>query len=68
MSTPKKKHTKSAVNQRRSHHALKKITLNNCSKCGQAVLPHTACGFCGNYKGKTVIRVKDKVKKTNKKK
>lgn len=60
MSVPKKRKTRSAVGQNRSHLALKPKTLNKCSKCGQAVLPHTACGFCGNYKNKTVLTVKSK--------
>lgn len=67
MSIPRKKHTKSAVGQRRSHDALKKLALNTCSKCGKAVLPHTACDFCGSYKGKEVIKIKTKaVKKASK--
>ena len=60
MSIPRKKHTKSAVGQRRGHDALKKITLNKCPKCGKPVKPHTACDFCGTYKGKEVIKVKSK--------
>lgn len=60
MSVPKKRKTRSSVGQSRSHDALKPKTLNSCSKCGQAILPHTACSFCGNYKGKTVLKVKGK--------
>lgn len=60
MSVPKKRKTRSSVGQSRSHDALKPKTLNSCSKCGQAILPHNACSFCGNYKGKTVLKVKSK--------
>ena len=67
MSVPKKRRTKSSVGNRRSHHALKPVTLNNCSKCGKAVRPHTACTFCGSYKGKEAIKVKSKATKTTKK-
>ncbi len=63
MSVPKKKRTSSSVGQRRSHHALKKVTLNKCTKCGRAVKPHTACGFCGTYKGREAVKVKIKEKK-----
>lgn len=62
MSVPKKRRTKSSVGKRRSHHALKKTTLNKCSQCGKAVKPHKACAFCGTYKGKQVIKVKTKTK------
>ena len=67
MANPKKRRTKSAVGRNRAHLALKKSTLNSCSKCGKAVKPHTACSFCGSYKGKVVLKVKG-VKKTTKKK
>jgi len=60
MSVPKKRKTRSSVGQSRSHQALKTKTLSSCSKCGQAVLPHNACGFCGNYKNKEVLKVESK--------
>jgi large subunit ribosomal protein L32 len=62
MSVPKKRRTSSSVGRRRSHHALDKLTLNACSQCGKAVMPHMACAFCGTYKGKEIIKIK--VKKT----
>ena len=49
MAVPKKKTTKSARNQRRSHHAISKITLSTCKECGSAVLPHVICKNCGAY-------------------
>jgi len=66
MSVPKKRRTKSSVKQRRSHHGLKKITLNKCSKCGKAIKPHQACPFCGYYKGREVLKIKTKSKKKEK--
>ncbi len=63
-----KKRTKSETRRRRSHHALKAKVLVKCPQCGQLILPHTACSFCGTYKGKPVGQVKGaKVKKTAKK-
>ncbi len=53
-----KRRTKSETNGRRSHHALKQTTLNNCPKCGKAIKPHTACAFCGYYRGKEVVKIK----------
>ena len=66
MSVPKKRKTSSSVRQNRAHLALKPKTLNNCPKCGQTVAPHSACAFCGTYKGKTVLSVKDKKVKNKK--
>lgn len=67
MSVPKKRRTKSSAGKRRSHHALKKTTLGTCPQCGRALKPHTACNFCGTYKGREVIAVKNKDKKLKKK-
>ncbi len=53
-----KKRTKSATNSRRSHHALKPKTLNACSKCGKAVMPHRACAACGTYRFVEAVKVK----------
>ncbi|MEI7452181.1 MAG: 50S ribosomal protein L32 [Candidatus Falkowbacteria bacterium] len=60
MANPKKRRTKSAVGKNRSHLALKPVTLNVCPKCGKAVKPHTACSFCGSYKGRVVVAIKVK--------
>lgn len=68
MSIPRKKHTKSAVGQRRAHDFLKKVTVNKCPKCGKPVKPHVACDFCGTYKGRQVVKIKTKTKKTAKSK
>ena len=61
-----KKRTKSETRGRRSHHALKAKTLVKCPQCGQMALPHTACAFCGTYKGRQVIKVKSAANKTAK--
>lgn len=66
MSVPKKRKTSSSVKQNRSHLSLKAKTLGVCSKCGQAILPHTACGFCGSYRGRTILAIKDKKNKPKK--
>ena len=79
MPHPKKKTTKAARNQRRSHHALKAISLIKCPKCGKDIKSHTVCNGCGFYKGKEYIDMtknlpgkerakikKEKIKKENK--
>ncbi len=63
MPHPKKRKTKSGRNERRSHHALKKIDLINCQKCNQPVKSHIACSNCGYYNGKEAIDVLKKLSK-----
>ena len=60
MSVPKKRRTSSSAGRRRSHHALKKAILSTCPKCDSAVMQHTACEFCGTYKNREVITIKEK--------
>lgn len=67
MPIPKQRHTKSRRNRRRSHHALKKIKLVACPKCGSENLPHQVCFNCGTYKKKEVIDVLAKLTKKEKK-
>ena len=68
MAVPKKRHTKSRRNKRRSHHALKKVKLSLCPKCKEPILPHHFCPFCGTYKGREIIDVLAKLTKKEKKK
>jgi large subunit ribosomal protein L32 len=63
MSVPKKRRTASSVGQRRSHHALDAVNLSKCSQCGKSVRPHTACVFCGSYKGREAVKIKQKTEK-----
>ncbi len=44
---PVQKHSKSRKRKRRSHHALRPIHYVRCNQCGNAKLPHSACGNCG---------------------
>lgn len=55
MGTPKQRRTKSARNQRRSHHALKSLILVKCRKCGKPAKPHHICPECGYYNSKKFI-------------
>ena len=68
MPNPKQKHTKSRRNRRRSHLAMKKKKLFSCPKCGEPILAHHVCAFCGYYNGKQVIYVLAKLEKKEKKK
>lgn len=68
MPHPKKRHTKSRRNKRRSHQALSKINLSLCSKCKEPVLPHRVCLKCGSYSGRQAIEIKERKKREKKKK
>ncbi|AWX42725.1 ribosomal protein L32 [Metamycoplasma cloacale] len=61
---PKRKTSKQRKHLRRSHHALTATTVVECQNCKQSIIPHTACQFCGFYKGKKVIKesLNDKIK------
>lgn len=58
MGLPGKRLSSRRRKTRASHHALKKTTLAMCAKCAKPVLPHTACGACGYYKGRNVFAKK----------
>ncbi len=60
MSVPKKRRTRSSVGNRRSHFALKQTVLTKCPKCGKSVRMHQACAFCGTYKKRDAIKIKEK--------
>ncbi len=63
MPNPKRKHTRSRRDLRRSSNSkLEAKNLVACSNCGAARLPHNICPKCGFYRGKMVVQVK--VKKT----
>ena len=66
MPHPKKRTSKTARNQRRSHHSLKEIFILACEKCGSPIKPHHACLSCGFYNGKNVLEKKEvEVKKAS---
>lgn len=54
---PKRRHSKSRRNNRRSHHvrlAKERVALSKCSTCGVLKKPHHICWNCGRYKGELV--------------
>ena len=63
MAVPKRKTSKRRRDMRRSHHAIKEpthITLCSNPDCRKPVRSHEICPACGFYKGKQVIKIKEK--------
>ncbi|HQR34294.1 MAG TPA: 50S ribosomal protein L32 [Blastocatellia bacterium] len=61
MPNPKRRHSKSRSRKRRTHDALSRIQLSNCTNCGNKKLSHRVCSRCGFYDGRTVIEVKEQI-------
>ncbi|MDY6844558.1 MAG: 50S ribosomal protein L32 [Thermodesulfobacteriota bacterium] len=59
MALPKRRHSKSRRNKRRSHDALTLPHYISCSQCGEPKLTHHVCPSCGTYKGRQVIATKE---------
>ena len=59
MALPKRRHSKTRRDKRRTHCKLVRPTSVACSHCGQAKRPHRICPQCGYYKGEEVLLVKE---------
>ncbi len=59
MALPKRRHSKSRTNKRRTHQKLSSPNVTLCPQCSEPKLPHRVCLNCGMYKGKTVLEVKE---------
>ncbi|MFH1098602.1 MAG: 50S ribosomal protein L32 [Candidatus Uhrbacteria bacterium] len=65
MALPGHRRTSSDKRRRASHFALKKLNLAACPSCQAPIRQHCACASCGMYKGRRVITIKDRSKKTS---
>ncbi len=64
MALPKRKHSKSRRDKRRSANSkLFAANLSICPQCKKLALPHRVCPHCGYYKGKPVVIIEAKEKK-----
>ena len=64
MALPKRKHSKSRRDKRRSMNSkLFAANLAVCANCKKPILPHMVCMHCGYYKGKPVVVVETKEEK-----
>jgi large subunit ribosomal protein L32 len=67
MGLPSQKRTKSSKKRRASHFALKTGPAKLCANCQTPIKGHTACGNCGHYKGRQVLKIKSALDKKKKK-
>lgn len=67
MPVPKKRHSNVRQGKRRfSSYRLPPISLGKCPQCGSPILPYNACPKCGTYKGRAVLKIKEKKQKGKK--
>jgi large subunit ribosomal protein L32 len=57
MAVPKRRHSNSRSNKRRSHHHKRPKQLTACTKCSYVVPTHTICPKCGTYMNRTVVEM-----------
>ena len=55
---PNKKVTRSQRGARLTSYKLKPLHPSICPQCRRAKLPHTACPFCGYYRGRQVVEAR----------
>lgn len=57
MPNPKRRHSKTRRDKRRTHDALKAVNFVKCQKCGEFKLSHRICPSCGHYNEREIIRI-----------
>jgi len=58
MPNPKRKHSKTRRDKRRTHYKAVAPAVSACSNCGAAVKYHRVCPECGFYRGKPAVEKK----------
>ncbi len=66
MALPKRRHSKSRRNKRRTHQKLVNPVFFICPQCKRQKLSHQICPYCGYYRGRKIIEIKEKKKKKKK--
>jgi large subunit ribosomal protein L32 len=59
MGLPKRRHSSSRRDKRRTHDKLSPPNISLCPQCHEPLLPHNICWNCGYYKGKEIIKVEE---------
>jgi len=57
MPNPKRRHSKTRRNKRRTHDFITPRPLGECPNCHEPKPPHRACPHCGYYRGRLVVAV-----------
>ncbi len=57
MPNPKRRHSKSRRDKRRTHYKATAPTVGPCANCGSTKLTHTACPSCGYYNGRKMFEL-----------
>ncbi|MBU0574579.1 MAG: 50S ribosomal protein L32 [Candidatus Margulisiibacteriota bacterium] len=61
MPQPKKRHSPHRKGKRRgSNYKLTAKNIASCPQCGAPLMSHQACKACGTYKGRQVLKIKEK--------
>jgi large subunit ribosomal protein L32 len=55
MAVPKRRHSKTRRDKRRTNWKLASPALNVCSHCGATKRPHQVCMQCGHYGDREII-------------
>ncbi len=66
MPNPKRRHSNTRTRLRRAHDFLTPKPVSECPQCKAPARPHRVCSSCGYYRGRQVVTVKVKTKKTSK--
>lgn len=56
MAVPKRKVSKARRDKRRANWKLDLPGMSKCPQCQEIKLPHRACGNCGYYNGRQVLK------------
>ena len=59
MPNPKRRHSKTRRDKRRTHDSLTTPAISKCAQCGDPKLPHRVCPTCGQYNGRQVVATKE---------
>ena len=57
MPNPKRRHSKSRRDKRRTHYKATAPTVGPCPNCGSSKLTHTDCPSCGYYNGRKMFEL-----------
>lgn len=67
MAVPKHKLAKFKKYLRRQHQKLTLPSFVKCQNCGEKILPHQVCPFCGYYRREKVVEIEKEEKKKKEK-